>query len=67
MKQGDGNNIRWASLVAPPVGAWIETVVLAVLKQDVQVAPPVGAWIETGRRRRDRLVLRRRPPRGGVD
>ena len=33
--------------VAPPVGAWIETVIIAAIIAAVAVAPPVGAWIET--------------------
>ena len=34
-------------IVAPPVGAWIEIVVIPRLAAiGVTVAPPVGAWIE---------------------
>ena len=33
--------------VAPPAGAWIETVVLAPKSIINPVAPPAGAWIET--------------------
>ena len=36
----------WA-LVAPSVGAWIETSLSARGGALVQVAPSVGAWIET--------------------
>ena len=32
--------------VAPPVGAWIEILLLAVPYMYRYVAPPVGAWIE---------------------
>ena len=33
--------------VAPHVGAWIETLGLALNLVDAGVAPHVGAWIET--------------------
>ena len=36
-----------ALLVAPYVGAWIETVVQPVFQHPKKVAPYVGAWIET--------------------
>ena len=35
------------SLVAPYVGAWIETANLSEEGKDMTVAPYVGAWIET--------------------
>ena len=35
-------------LVAPRVGAWIETAVYSQTAVAVVVAPRVGAWIETG-------------------
>ncbi len=34
-------------LVAPPAGAWIETLYVRQAHQALQVAPPAGAWIET--------------------
>ena len=34
-------------LVAPHVGAWIETYLSGYLNQSSSVAPHVGAWIET--------------------
>ena len=34
-------------IVAPYVGAWIETFVEVVIVRDDVVAPYVGAWIET--------------------
>ena len=34
-------------LVAPLVGAWIETSVMGLTKLKNKVAPLVGAWIET--------------------
>ena len=37
------------SIVAPHVGAWIETCTLKRQQKAVQVAPHVGAWIETVR------------------
>jgi len=33
--------------VAPPAGAWIETVPRACEPHGARVAPPAGAWIET--------------------
>ena len=37
--------------VAPPVGAWIETIAKIILKAYAGVAPRVGAWIETAQSR----------------
>ena len=37
----------WKILVAPYVGAWIETVLLLLIFSLIIVAPYVGAWIET--------------------
>ncbi len=34
-------------MVAPRVGAWIETAVYMLFKLVIKVAPRVGAWIET--------------------
>ncbi len=36
-----------ALMVAPPVGAWIETCKCLLALLHLLVAPPVGAWIET--------------------
>ena len=38
------------STVAPLVGAWIETLELALTSDKNEVAPLVGAWIETAKR-----------------
>ena len=38
------------NLVAPRVGAWIETMADERSREALDVAPRVGAWIETGRR-----------------
>ena len=40
-------NNKNTRLVAPYVGAWIETVLLALAAIAMKVAPYVGAWIET--------------------
>ena len=40
--------VRERPLVAPYVGAWIETQKTSELKGSGYVAPYVGAWIETG-------------------
>ena len=37
-------------VVAPFMGAWIETVTLNPIISGLKVAPFMGAWIETGRR-----------------
>ena len=37
-------------MVAPLVGAWIETSVMGLTKLKNKVAPLVGAWIETANR-----------------
>ena len=37
------------TIVAPRVGAWIETQTLHPAQQQALVAPRVGAWIETVR------------------
>ncbi len=38
---------RFSKVVAPYVGAWIETMIAVVLDSVMKVAPYVGAWIET--------------------
>ena len=40
-----------AYLVAPRVGAWIETAIAEQAAERVEVAPRVGAWIETSTHR----------------
>ena len=35
------------SLVAPYMGAWIETIKVEEMKKSLAVAPYMGAWIET--------------------
>ena len=37
------------SLVAPPVGAWIEIMRAIIIPDPLSVAPLVGAWIEIRR------------------
>ena len=53
-------------MVAPLVGAWIETVMHSESGNKYPVAPLVGAWIETLDMHRQAL-LQRRSPRGSVD
>ena len=36
----------WRERVAPPVGAWIEILMIFSIPVPLSVAPPVGAWIE---------------------
>ena len=47
LKQLSYNVLVTHNLVAPRVGAWIETIISALLSSVVEVAPRVGAWIET--------------------
>jgi hypothetical protein len=54
-------------VVAPRVGAWIETTPRQHLPVSRLVAPRVGAWIETSALKAWALVLARRSPCGGVD
>ena len=35
------------NIVAPPAGAWIETIIARDRNTPDPVAPPAGAWIET--------------------
>ena len=67
MKQA-GNAIYLRDvIVAPPVGAWIETMLSQQPVTPLIVAPPVGAWIETLVHGRTPNARSCRPPRGGVD
>ena len=62
-------------LVAPRVGAWIETNVGAWIETIIKitvtinnsVAPRVGAWIETRATSASTPILASRAPRGRVD
>ena len=46
MKLNDAGILRHHLLVAPRVGAWIETLKIAHFQKLFEVAPRVGAWIE---------------------
>ena len=48
LKHAVMNQRDYKERVAPPVGAWIETLFYWFAQQFLIVAPPVGAWIETG-------------------
>ena len=54
-------------LVAPPVGAWIETENKAFTEDDIKVAPPVGAWIETITKLSQTKCVKSRAPCGRVN
>ena len=54
-------------VVAPRVGAWIETDLAAEYTSALQVAPRVGAWIETLCADMIDPPTRRRTPCGCVD
>ena len=54
-------------LVAPYVGAWIETVTWTSSQYEEAVAPYVGAWIETQERDKVRYKYFCRTLRGCVD
>ena len=47
MKPDIMSQSQYAILVAPYVGAWIETAVISLVPSHADVAPYVGAWIET--------------------
>ena len=54
-------------VVAPRVGAWIETGLTIAEYKRYAVAPRVGAWIETACAVSRRLFVICRTPRGCVD
>mgnify|MGYP006912199175 CR=1 FL=1 len=47
LKQGTAFGGKTGAGVAPPAGAWIETLMDIKRANLLQVAPPAGAWIET--------------------
>ena len=47
MKRTDECALVKAPVVAPRVGAWIETAMAKEIRIGQKVAPRVGAWIET--------------------
>ena len=51
-------------MVAPPVGAWIETLLEMLFFFVIIVAPPVGAWIETYTTNNQGNNIRVAPPVG---
>ena len=53
--------------VAPPAGAWIETMQMELAIPLRDVAPPAGAWIETSPCLATDFYYPRRAPRGRVD
>ena len=52
------------TVVAPPAGAWIETLQNVMKSPSLLVAPPAGAWIETLEDIRHRDGRKRRAPCG---
>ncbi len=52
-----------SSFVAPPAGAWIETLMAQMKHTQTNVAPPAGAWIETASLVKTRLLIESRPLR----
>ena len=63
LKQRVGKETAKAGVVAPPAGAWIETIVMSNGQNYYQVAPPAGAWIETDKIKELEVNLRSLPPR----
>ena len=61
----DGVHGGW--IVAPRVGAWIETPSAEIADDRSFVAPRVGAWIETASRSAKPTARTCRAPRGRVD
>ena len=55
------------AVVAPRVGAWIETLAHYCATSSDGVALRTGAWIETHITLNTQITPTRRPPRGGVD
>ena len=62
----DGDVSTAIGLVAPRVGAWIETFCFGTIMLLMVVAPRVGAWIET-QKNKIMDILNRRTPCGCVD
>ena len=67
LKQRIVNPYTQEVLVAPRVGAWIETLDLLAFSKSAYVAPRVGAWIETFLDILMRKRLKSRTPSGCVD
>ena len=68
LKPGEGKEEHEQIIVAPCVGAWIETgIALKYKLQAIRVAPCVGAWIETSFLPQPVLCPSRRSLRGSVD
>ncbi|SLM19114.1 conserved hypothetical protein [uncultured spirochete] len=54
----------WDASVAPPAGAWIETMSVILIRKHGLVAPPAGAWIETTDATEWEIAdIKSRPPR----
>ena len=49
--------------VAPPAGAWIETIYYLIVHEPWLVASPAGAWIETGNTAQPQTQATSLPPR----
>ena len=54
-------------MVAPPAGAWIETIYFEFDSSETAVAPPAGAWIETRYMTFTGKPINGRAPCGRVD
>ena len=67
LKQLLKENMNKIKLVAPYVGAWIETIALCIIVIASFVAPYVGAWIETGTPPSPNLMKICHSLRGSVD
>ena len=67
LKRECSDSCRCDRIVAPRVGAWIETAPVTRGVIDTNVAPRVGAWIETSCPCTYGAYVTRRSPRGGVD
>ena len=53
--------LRGVALVAPYVGAWIETNPANICRQNTFVAPYVGAWIETNTEEYNKVLAESHP------
>ena len=56
-----GGNFPLLIIVAPHVGAWIETSKITIPSNETFVAPHVGAWIETVSHSRNLPILESLP------
>ena len=67
LKQTSSGIKQEIDYVAPFTGAWIETLISAIIGGFVPVAPFTGAWIETQQRAKKPFAFAGRSLHGSVD